>query len=185
MSRAKLGIILFVISETTFFGLLVTSYIYFHGDPGGGPTAANSLNALRTGLFSILLFSSSGTMVMAARSYRKGRLKGALGWLCITIVLGGGFLVGQALEYADLFAKGVVINRNLFATTFFTLTGFHGLHVLIGLIALAILTGLLAGGKVGAGARDSDAFEAVGIYWHFVDAVWVLIFSVVYLWAVL
>ncbi|MGH7778740.1 MAG: cytochrome c oxidase subunit 3 [Candidatus Binataceae bacterium] len=185
MPKAKLAVGLFILSEANFFLLLIIAYVYYHAYPGPGPTAANALNPLRTGLFSILLFASSATMILAARSYRARARRATLTWLIVTVVLGTLFLLGQALEYTGLYEHGVMVNRNLFATTFFTLTGFHGLHVFIGLVAIAIVAGLAASNRLAGSAREADAFEAVGIYWHFVDAVWVVIFSIVYLWAAL
>ena len=97
-----------------------------------------------------------------------------LGWLAATILLGGVFIVGQGLEYWGLFQSGVACSSNLFATTFFTLTGFHGLHVCVGLVALLIVLGLALAGDFRR--RASPRCKAVGLYWHFVDAVWVLVF---------
>jgi heme/copper-type cytochrome/quinol oxidase subunit 3 len=95
------------------------------------------------------------------------------------VLLGCIFLVGQAHEYHELWVSGVTVSRNLFATTFFTLTGFHGLHVLIGLIALATILGLVVRGEFDR--KPSSALVAVGYYWHFVDVVWIVVFSIVYL----
>jgi heme/copper-type cytochrome/quinol oxidase subunit 3 len=103
--------------------------------------------------------------------------------LLTTFALGAVFLVGQGLEYAALLRSDVTISRDLFGTTFFTLTGFHGLHVFIGLLMISLLTGITLRGR--RGQPRPGAVEAVSIYWHFVDAVWVVIFSVVYLWAFL
>jgi heme/copper-type cytochrome/quinol oxidase subunit 3 len=101
-------------------------------------------------------------------------------WLLVTVVLGAVFLIGQGWEYLRLIGENVTISRNLFGSTFFTLTGFHGLHVFSGLVALAILCGLAAAGWF-AGPH-SIALETVGWYWHFVDVVWIVIFSIIYLW---
>jgi heme/copper-type cytochrome/quinol oxidase subunit 3 len=102
-----------------------------------------------------------------------------IGWLAATIVLGGIFIAGQGLEYWHLFRSGVSVSSNLFATTFFTLTGFHGLHVCVGLIALLILLGLALAGD--SKTKPWPGLEAVGLYWHFVDVVWVVVLSVVYI----
>jgi heme/copper-type cytochrome/quinol oxidase subunit 3 len=185
VAKSKLGVGLFILSEANFFLLLIVAYVYYHAYPGQGPSARSSLAIWRTGIYSILLFSSSATMAFAGRSYRAEQRHAVVGWLGATILLGAIFLLGQAREYIGLYQSGVVVNRNLFATTFFTLTGFHGLHVFIGLVALAIVTGLAAAGRFGPGERHAEAFEAVGMYWHFVDAVWVVVFSVVYLWVFL
>jgi heme/copper-type cytochrome/quinol oxidase subunit 3 len=101
------------------------------------------------------------------------------GWLLVTIAFGATFLGGQALEYRKLLRHGVTIDQSLFASTFFTLTGFHGLHVVIGLVALGVLLRLAFARDFGE--RTLRALHAVGIYWHFVDVVWIAVFSVVYL----
>jgi heme/copper-type cytochrome/quinol oxidase subunit 3 len=106
-----------------------------------------------------------------------------IGWLVATILLGGVFIVGQGLEYFGLFKNGVTVGTNLFATTFFTLTGFHGLHVCLGLVALMIVLGLGLAGDFKNGRPV--ALEVVGLYWHFVDVVWVFVFTVVYLFPLL
>ena len=180
MGRTKLGIILFIVSEASFFLLLVGAYVFFHRSGGQGPSAASSLDVPRTSLFSLALFASSATVWFAGISLSQGRRQRAGLWLLATIALGAVFLVGQVTEYAELLRKQVTISRNLFGTTFFTLTGFHGLHVFLGLAMLAILFGLTMARK--GRAPSAPALEGVSLYWHFVDAVWVVIFGVVYLW---
>jgi heme/copper-type cytochrome/quinol oxidase subunit 3 len=104
-------------------------------------------------------------------------------WILATIILGATFIYGQGLEWKGLIDKNITISRNVFGTTFFTLTGFHGFHVCAGLIMLTLLLGLsLAGDFKGP---KSDAVECISIYWHFVDGVWIVVFSVIYLWAFL
>ncbi len=181
-TKARLGMVLFVLSEAVFFLLLVVAYITYHGKHGNGPTAASSLDLVKTGIFSVFLFSSSATMALAERGFRgssRGRLQAGL---LATLLLGGAFLLGQGIEYAGLLRADVTISRDLFGTTFFTLTGFHGMHVMVGLLMIAILLGLSLARRE---APRPGAMGAVALYWHFVDAVWVVIFSVVYLWAFL
>jgi len=178
--RGKIGVGLFILSELNFFLLLIVAYVYYHAYPGQGPTAATALNTTRTAIFSFALFSSSATIWMASRAGRRGDNGGLKMWLAITIALGVLFMVGQATEYYDLISSGIGVNRNLFATTFFTLTGFHGLHVIMGLVALSITLVLAQAGKLHEETRDG--FGAVEWYWHFVDGVWVVVFTVVYLW---
>ena len=181
--KTRVGMIMFILSEGVFFLLLILAYVTYHRDQGNGPTAANTLDTLRTGVFTLFLLASSMTMAMAAGAYRRNRRGRLAAWLVATIVLGGVFLVGQGMEYAALIREDVTISRNLFGTTFFTLTGFHGLHVLIGLVMLATI---LALSRLGNSREPrGGAMEAVSVYWHFVDGVWVVIFSVVYLWALL
>ncbi|MBF6568317.1 MAG: heme-copper oxidase subunit III [Candidatus Binataceae bacterium] len=178
--KTKLGVGLFLLSEAIFFLILLLAYVYFHSVPSDGPSAANSLNPMRTLVFSICLFLSSATIHLAGRSFRQGERRGVSLWLMLTVALGGIFMFGQAREYLGLFAHGVTVSTNLFGCTFFTLTGFHGLHVLFGLGGLGALLGVAMSGRLGQ--VKPSGFEAVTMYWHFVDAVWVVIFGVVYLW---
>lgn len=180
--RSKAGIITFIASETGFFGVLILAYLYFNATPGAGP-GPKDLNLLKTGLFSICLFTSSLTLWRSEVAQRRGRQRAMLGWLLATILLGGVFIVGQGLEYWGLLKSGVDVSTNLFATTFFTLTGFHGLHVCLGLIALAIVLGLGFAGEFKTGRPV--ALEVIGLYWHFVDVVWIFVLTVVYIFPLL
>lgn len=171
--------VLFVASETVFFLLLIVSYIHFFGEPNVAETARTHLDPLRTGFFSLFLFSSSFTIWRAERSRRAERPGGRRAWLAATILLGAVFLGGQVWEYVGLFSHHIGIGANLFGSNFFTLTGFHGLHVLIGLIMLAVLLSLDMSNALGR--RGGAAQQSVTVYWHFVDAVWVVIFGVVYI----
>ena len=174
--KTKLGVGLFLLSEANFFLILLITYVYFHSLPADGPSAANSLNAMHTLVFSVCLFLSSATIQMAARSFRRAIASGVSRWLALTVALGAIFLFGQTREYLGLFAHGVTISTNLFGSTFFTLTGFHGLHVLIGLVR----AGRAAGYRDERAARrrsSRPASSRVAMYWHFVDAVWVVIFT--------
>ncbi|HJU12818.1 MAG TPA: cytochrome c oxidase subunit 3, partial [Candidatus Binataceae bacterium] len=163
-----------------FFGVLIVGYIYFYLNPSAGPTAAASLDPLRTLGFSIALFLSSATMHLAGRSFQAGSNRGVSLWLAVTVTLGAVFLVGQGLEYTKLIDREITVSTDLFGSTFFTLTGFHGLHVLIGLCALGTLLGAAVSGRFNNIKREG--FEAISMYWHFVDAVWVVIFAIVYAW---
>jgi heme/copper-type cytochrome/quinol oxidase subunit 3 len=125
------------------------------------------------------LFASSGTLWLSERDLDRGQHKAAVVWLACTIALGAVFMIGQGTEYFGLYQRGVGVATNLFATTFFTLTGFHGLHVTAGLVVLAI-TLMLALSRDFRG-RSSSLLRAVGVYWHFVDVVWLVVFSIVYL----
>jgi heme/copper-type cytochrome/quinol oxidase subunit 3 len=158
--------------------VLILAYLFYNARPQPGP-GAQDLNLLKTVIFSLCLFASSFTIWRSEASLRQGRQRAMAGWLAATILLGGIFIIGQGLEYWGLFQSGVRVSSNLFATTFFTLTGFHGLHVCVGLIALLIVLGLALAGDFKQGHPPS--LKAVGLYWHFVDVVWVFVFSVVYL----
>jgi heme/copper-type cytochrome/quinol oxidase subunit 3 len=172
------GILAFIFSEATFFGALIVAYLeYRTRSPGPGP---HDLDVPRTLFFSLFLFASSGTVYLAERQLARDNRGGFLRWWLASIVLGATFLIGQLTEYERLYADGITIGTNLFTSAFFTLTGFHGLHVFIGLIALAVI-GLLARAGDFDGGRRRMGVDVVSIYWHFVDGVWVIIFSLVYL----
>jgi cytochrome c oxidase subunit I+III len=174
-----LGMYTFIMSESFFFGGLLTAFIFYRSrDPAGfGPL---DLDLLRTSLFSVALFASSATIVMAERRLHHNDLGGFRAWLLATIVLGAIFIVGQGTEYASLYGEGHTLSTNLFSSAFFTLTGFHGLHVIIGLLALSIVAWLTFAGEFRNG-RHTNAVNAVSWYWHFVDGVWVVVFTTVYL----
>lgn len=176
----RFAMLLFLLSETSFFAILIIAYVYFHNAVHEGPNAANSLHPLTSGIYTVLLLASSFTVWRAERCYSRGRNGAFLGWLLATILLGATFLFGQGREYIGLYRANVTVSRNIFGTAFFTLTGFHGLHVLLGLIAMAILFGVAL---VDSRGTQSSAVRTIATYWHFVDWVWVVIFSVVYLWS--
>ncbi len=181
MDPHKLGMFLFLGGEVVFFGLLILAYVYYRGqwDEVGGPTAA-VLDVPLTALFTTLLLASSLTIWLAERSLARGDRRMMQGWLFVTVALGAAFLAGQGFEWAELFAEGITISSGLFGTTFFTLTGFHGFHVFMGLVALAIILGLALRGDFQG--PHSAALETTSLYWHFVDIVWIVVFSVIYLW---
>jgi len=178
VDKNKAGILTFILSEDGFFATLLLAYLYFYAHPQPGPTP-RELDVPRTLIFSVCLFASSLTFWRSEIAMRKRQRGSMLGWLALTVALGGIFLVGQGTEYWKLFQTGVDVSTNLFATTFFTLTGFHGLHVLLGLVALLIFLWLAWRGDFASGGEP--AFEAAGYYWHFVDVVWVFVLLTVYI----
>jgi heme/copper-type cytochrome/quinol oxidase subunit 3 len=169
----------FLASEAVFFAFLIAAYIFYHGATVHGPDSSNSLNPPRTLIFTLCLLASSGTMWLAERNLAGSRKSEFRLWLAATILLGVVFIAGQALEYAGLIAKRITPERNLFGATFFTLTGFHGFHVICGLAALCGV--LILNCLRSFGEKEVSGVGAVSMYWHFVDAVWIVIFSLVYL----
>jgi heme/copper-type cytochrome/quinol oxidase subunit 3 len=181
----------FIASESVFFALLIIAYIDLHGNIApGSPSAASVLDVPVTSFYTACLISSSFTLWKAENALRREKQlqtqptqaparTGTSFWLSITILLGATFLFGQAREYRHLYSSGVTVGRNLFATSFFTLTGFHGLHVFIGLIMLLVLAGVHAAGDFRR--LSASVLEAIGLYWHFVDVVWIVLFSIIYL----
>jgi heme/copper-type cytochrome/quinol oxidase subunit 3 len=180
IDRNILGMALFIGSESVFFLLLILAYVNFHNQYGTGAMAAWHLDVVKTGMFSIALFSSSFTLWLAEKAHAK-QSGLAIFWMLVTIALGTIFIAGQAMEYAGLIRENLTISRDMFGSTFFTLTGFHGFHVIVGLILLVIATGIMTHGKDQHEITDVG-LTCVSMYWHFVDVVWIAVFSVVYLW---
>jgi heme/copper-type cytochrome/quinol oxidase subunit 3 len=176
--KITVGMMSFIASEAFFFIMLLIAYIFYnysqHPLPG-----SKLLNPLKTGIFSICLLSSSLTYWFAEKRLESRDHRGFLSWLGATLVLGGIFLGGQSLEYWDLFQKGLRDGTSLFSASFFMVTGLHGLHVLIGLIGLLIVLGLALAGDFKTG--KNGMVRTMGLYWHFVDAVWIAVFTVIYL----
>jgi cytochrome c oxidase subunit 1/cytochrome c oxidase subunit I+III len=178
IDKHRCGMVAFVLSETGFFGTLILAFLYYSVRPQPGPTP-KELDLIKTAIFSVCLFSSSFTIWRSEAALHRGSNRGMIGWLALTIALGAVFISGQGLEYRNLIAHGMLINTNLFATTFFTLTGFHGIHVIVGLLALLIVLGLALAGDFKT--KPPAALMMVGIYWHFVDIVWVFVLTIIYI----
>ena len=185
MEKNQLGMICFISSEAIFFLLLILAFIFYQGqaapqnDPNW-PTAKSSLNAGLTLFFTFFLLASSGTIWLSERALHQGKQRTGIVWLLVTVLFGAIFLGGQIYEYANLLnEKNLTLSRNLFGTTFFTMTGFHGLHVFIGVFGLAVVAFMMIIGAIKG--RSSAALNTLSVYWHFVDVVWVIIFSLVYI----
>jgi heme/copper-type cytochrome/quinol oxidase subunit 3 len=178
--KIRLAVLLFLVSEFVFFVFLIVAYIYSRPSEISGPTAQSSLVPWKTGIYTVVLLSSSATIYLAERALDKSRRRFAM-WMSTTILLGAIFLFGEMREYSGLLQRDISISRNLFGSTYFTLTGFHAIHVTLGLLMLLTILGLVMSGKLGQ--KRHTAFRAVSYYWHFVDIVWIMVFSVVYLWS--
>lgn len=176
----KLGILMFLGSESILFLTVIAQYVHGQAHPNG-PTPAESLDALKTLAFSVALWLSSLTMQLAPHAVQRGRQRLARVWMWLTVGLGAIFLWGEVMEWMSLGQKGITASRNIWATTYFTLTGIHGLHVIFG---LALILGTIGFSYAVELPRGNDSgLEIVTVYWHFVDAMWVLIFGVIYLWS--
>jgi cytochrome c oxidase subunit I len=173
--KSVVAVTAFIVSEAAFFIVLILSYVFFNIST---KTSAAALDVRATGAFTVCLLASSATLHFAERSESKGQRSMFRAWLVVTLVLGLVFLGGQANEYASLLHRGVTVNSSLFASTFFTLTGFHGLHVALGLVAIGIMARFAFSDRFGKGS--SNALKAIGLYWHFVDVVWLFVFGIVY-----
>ena len=173
----KLGMWLFLASEVMFFGGLISAFLHYKVN---NPSPESGLlDVPLVGVNTFILLTSSFTVVLGLSAIRQGDRRGLIGFLGATILLGAAFLGGQGYEFASLFAHGVTLHSSLFGSSFFTLTGFHGLHVLIGIVwALSTLAGAVRGRY---SADRYEGVEAFGLYWHFVDVVWIVLFTIIYL----
>jgi len=172
------AIVAFALSEAGFFGTLILAFLYYNVQPQPGPSP-KELDIVRTAFFSVCLFASSFTIWRSEKCQHRGNTAGMVTWLLGTIALGTVFIAGQGMEYANLLTHGMRIDSNLFTSTFFTLTGFHGIHVIVGLLLMVIMLVLALMGDFRG--KSASGLAMVGIYWHFVDAVWVIVLSVVYI----
>jgi cytochrome c oxidase subunit III len=185
LTPGQWGIIAFLFSEVAFFSTLIVAYVVFVGrdsEPGGlgGPKPIDVLSMGLVIVTTICLLSSSLTVHLADQALRKGGQSRFLLLWFATIALGTAFLLGTAYEWYELITRyQLTMSRNLFGTTFYTLVGFHALHVTMGVIVMLIVLGLALRGKVSA--KNHGGVQLVSWYWHFVDAVWIVVFSVVYL----
>jgi cytochrome c oxidase subunit 3/cytochrome o ubiquinol oxidase subunit 3 len=177
-SRGRVGMISLIIAESAIFMIFVAAYIFYIGKSLDGPTPRQ---VLKIPIFiTVCLLSSSLTMHWAIAALRKGKTASFnLFWL-ITLVLGAIFLTGTGREWQHLiYQEGFTIQTNLFGTTYYSLVGLHASHVTAGLIGLTIVAILGLAGKIRR--EHSERCEVFALYWHFVDAVWVVVFTVVYI----
>ena len=169
----------FLGSECMFFGSLIATYVVYRGRDTVGPHPHEILNIPFTSVSAFVLLMSSLTMVLALAAVQRGDLRGSRIWLAATALLGMTFIAGQCYEFTEFFYEGLKLQSNLFGSTFFVLTGFHGTHVTVGVIWLWSLFAMAMRGRLPQ-SRALDV-EICGLYWHFVDVVWVAIFTLVYL----
>jgi cytochrome c oxidase subunit 3/cytochrome o ubiquinol oxidase subunit 3 len=175
--RGKVGMACLIIAESAIFTIFVVAYLFYIGKSLSGPTPRE---VLETPIFyTICLLSSSLTVHFAGKFLERGsRVAFFVLWL-LTIVLGGLFLYGTGQEWHRLmYEHGLTISTNLFGTTYYSLVGLHAFHVTVGLILLTIVLLFGLAGRVGP--EQSARIDVLSLYWHFVDAVWVVVFTVVY-----
>lgn len=202
LNAAQWGMLAFLVSEVAFFGTLITAYVAYMGHDIAGPASRDVLSLPLVIGTTICLLASSGTIHWADGRLHQGCERGFLLAWAATIVLGIAFLLGTAHEWRELISEHqLTISRNLFGTTFYTLVGFHGLHVTIGVVMMLVVLGLMLGKlccgrptrlehagetptlRVGEtpASQYSQAVQLISWYWHFVDGVWIVVFTVVYL----
>ena len=176
----KLGMWIFLLSEVMFFTALIGAYIilrFSHPDSFSAPGTV--LNVPLTAANTFLLICSSVTMVKAYASIADGNQQLLRRWLVATVIIGAAFVGVQAYEYIHLARDGFVPSAGLYGSTFYTMTGFHGFHVTMGVLCMIFVTWKAFAGRYTA--ADHRGVEVIGLYWHFVDLVWIILFTIVYL----
>jgi len=175
--RGRVGMFGLIAAEAAIFTIFVVAYLFYVGKSLTGPLPKDVLSVPI--FYTICLLSSSLTIHLAAKSLRRGSVRGfGILWFA-TIALGAAFLYGTATEWHRLiYQEGLAISTNLFGTTYYSLVGLHGFHVVVGLVGLSIVMALMLLGNVRS--DHADRVEVLSLYWHFVDAVWVVVFTVVY-----
>ena len=176
-SRGRVGMLSLLIGESAIFTIFVVAYVYYIGRSVSGPTP----QILDVPIFNtICLLSSSLTIWLAERAIERGRMRVFAAWWALTMLLGIVFLAGTAKEWTRLIVhEGLTIRTNLFGTTFYSLVGLHATHVVVGLIMLSLVMLFTLLGRVEQ--RHAERIQVLSLYWHFVDAVWVVVFTVVYI----
>jgi cytochrome c oxidase subunit 3/cytochrome o ubiquinol oxidase subunit 3 len=178
VDHRKLGMWLFLASEVMFFGGLLSTFLFYKiNNPSPGEIAL--LDVVLVGANTFVLLTSSFTVVLGLTAIQRNDLRGLMRFLGITAVLGAIFLGGQGYEFVKLYHEGMTLSSSVFGSAFFTLTGFHGLHVFIGLIWAGLV--IFKANQRQFSAEDYGGVEIFGLYWHFVDIVWIILFTLIYL----
>jgi len=179
LDHRKLVMWLFLGSDCLFFGSLISTYMIYRGRSLAGPLPHEIFDIPYTSVSAFVLLMSSLTMVLALAAIQRGNKPVMRIWLVATALLGVVFLGGQFYEFTSFAHEGVSLSGNLFGTTFYVLTGFHGTHVAVGVMML--MTMVIISLRGGLPQEESLTIELLGLYWHFVDIVWIVIFTLVYL----
>ncbi len=179
INSRKLFMWIFLASDCMFFGSLIATYMIYRDKALTGPTPHQLIDIPATSISALVLLTSSLTMLLALAGLQRGDIRASRVWLATTGLLGLIFLGGQFFEFTDFHREGLSPQANIFGATFYTLTGIHGTHVAIGVIW--IFTLFFVSLRGGLKKEDSLDLELAGLYWHFVDLVWVVIFTLVYL----
>lgn len=179
LNHRKMLMWVFLGSDCLFFGSLIATYMVYRNQSINGPYPIDIINVPITTISTFVLLCSSFAMVQALAATNRDDQKGIQLWLLATAALGATFIGFQIYEFNAFKNEGLTLGTNLFGATFFTLTGFHGAHVTLGIIWLLSMFFVARKGRVGP--RTSLDVEILGLYWHFVDIVWIVIFTLLYL----
>ncbi|HTB64030.1 MAG TPA: heme-copper oxidase subunit III [Opitutales bacterium] len=176
-SKGRVGMTGLILAESAIFTIFVVAYLFYLGKSPAGPSPKQVLELPI--INTICLLSSSASITFAVRALRRGREDLFRIWWFVTIALGAYFLAGTAHEWDHLIREGLTISTNLFGTTFYSLVGLHASHVVVGLLALTLVLAFALRGAIKT--EHVERIEVLALYWHFVDAVWVVVFTVVYI----
>jgi len=179
LSHNKLGMWVFLGSECLLFGALISTYLLYRGRFADGPAPGDIFDIPFTSVSSFVLLMSSLTMVLALSALQRGDERNNRLWLLTTALLGAVFVGGQVYEFTTFLREGLGYTTSPFSSAFFTLTGFHGVHVSLGVIFLMSL--YVSSAICNLHKERAETVELIGLYWHFVDIVWIFIFTVIYL----
>ena len=179
ISNIKLAMWVFLGSECLLFGGLISTYLLYKTKGDGQTLPTDVFDIPFTSISSFVLLMSSLTMVLALSAVGRGEVERGRVWLLTTAMLGGIFIGGQVYEFTSFYREGVGFTTSPASSAFFTLTGFHGIHVSVGILMLMSL--FVASVKGNLTKDNAETVEIVGLYWHFVDVVWIFIFTVIYL----
>jgi cytochrome c oxidase subunit 3/cytochrome o ubiquinol oxidase subunit 3 len=181
LDNTKLAMWGFLGSECLFFGSLISTYLLYRNRVLSGPTPHEIYDIPYTSVSSFVLLMSSLTMVLALAAIQRGDHRGLRVWLLATAFLGMTFIGGQIYEFTTFVEEGLKLQTSTFGSSFFVLTGFHGAHVTVGILMLLMLVGMSLAGRLEPASEGARRVELIGLYWHFVDIVWIVIFMIVYL----
>ena len=180
LSHEKVAMWAFLGSECLLFGALISTFLLYKGqDPPGAIRPHDIYDIPYTSVSSFVLLMSSLTMVLALAAIQRGDQRRTRVWLLTTALLGATFVGGQVYEFTVFIEEGLTLKTSLFGSSFYALTGFHGAHVTLGVLMLLSLFSLSLKGRLPP--ERAEVVELVGLYWHFVDIVWIVIFTLVYL----
>jgi heme/copper-type cytochrome/quinol oxidase subunit 3 len=179
IDNKKLLMWFFLSSDCLFFGSFIAAYLLYRDRSVVGPYPEDLFDIPFTSVSAFVLLMSSVSMVLALAAIQRGDVRNMRVWLFTTALLGTLFIAGQVYEFTEFHHEGLSLSTNLFGTTFFVLTGFHGAHVTIGVLILLSLFVYSFTGRIQQ--KDSLNIELAGLYWHFVDIVWIVIFTLIYL----
>lgn len=178
-----LGFWIFLVTDCILFGCLFAAYMVLRTHTDGGPVAKELFEVPGFVAETFILLTSSFTSGLATLALNKGKMKSLIGWLIVTVVLGAAFVSLEISEFAKMASEGATIDRSAFLSSFFTLVGTHGLHVTVGLFWITGIMFQLV--RHGINTVTKRKVFVVSLYWHFLDAVWIFLFTVVYLMGVM